>query len=111
MGLGVEWYRCLTSLHVAEDMMKDDFPVRPYLKKPIAFNVRDKGGRSLQVSSLIHDNHIYRHMNPLRIRKYLVNSGIIKEMTIQGIPMFAVDAEELNGKVVSLAKKRITIYG
>lgn len=112
IGLGVDWYRCLTSIHVAEDLMKENYPKSAYIKGPLVFDAFDKEGKDRSIKSLVHDNRIYRYMNLLKLRRYLIKENVLEEIEIDGIPMFIVrDAGRLDKAAICLAEKGITIYG
>lgn len=110
IGLGVEWYRCLTSIHTAEDFLKDEFPVAAYEKDPVSITVQDTRRTLLTVRTLVHNERVYRYMDLLRLRKELIATGALCEMDVAGRPFFAADARMLHEAAVALARQGKNIY-
>lgn len=110
IGLGVEWYRCLTSIHTAEDFLKDEYPVAAYETDPVSITVQGTRGPKLCVRTLVHNERVYRYMDLLRLRNELISAGALRELEVAGRSFFAADARLLHDTAVVLARQGKNIY-
>jgi aminoglycoside 3-N-acetyltransferase len=108
LGLGVEYYRCLTHAHTAAHCTEDAFPVK-------------FAARSTQVTLIDYDGSRYEYSLglPDRTKKLdltVLWSVLAKDELVEwryhGIPMFLVpQAGVLTQRLIEAAERGITIYG
>lgn len=108
LGLGVEYYRCLTHAHTATHQMGDEFPIK--------FN-----HATTQITLVDYDGTRYEHTMglPDRTRKLdlrVLWSVLSKEELIEwryhGVPMFMVpEARMVTERLMEAARRGVTIYG
>ncbi len=108
LGLGVEYYRCLTHAHTAGHQMGDTFPVKFV-------------DRSTQVTLLDYDGSRYEHKLglpdrtkklDLRVLWSVLSKDELVEWRLHGVPMFVVPlAGIVTERLVDAARRGITIYG
>ena len=108
MGVDMQW--TLTMIHVVEDIMGDSFPVSVYLDEPIETNVVDAEGVQRRMSTKVHNDEVYKHMNISRVEKYLWRDGIVAKQDLKGIEMYLLEARRVVSTLISLAKEGITAY-
>jgi len=106
VGLGVEYYRCLTQTHTAEDILGDAFPVQ-FEKAPFPVTLIDSKGNKLQYSltipktSLVLDNTFLR---------FLLPENDLIEWNFRGTAMFVTWAGAITECLIGAAKKGVTVY-
>jgi aminoglycoside 3-N-acetyltransferase len=108
LGLGVEYYRCLTHVHTATQQMGDEYPIR-FVK------------RSTQVTLVGYDGSRYEYELglPDRTRKLdlrvlwsLLSKEELAEWRFHGVSMFLVPRAGLvTERLVQAARRGITIFG
>jgi aminoglycoside 3-N-acetyltransferase len=106
VGLGVEYYRCLTQTHTAEDILGDAFPVA-FERVPFPVILIDSQGRKLQYSLTIPRTS--RQLDNTFLRS-LIPQGALSEWSFRGTAMFATVAGAITECLVEAAKKGITVY-
>jgi aminoglycoside 3-N-acetyltransferase len=109
LGLGVEYYRCLTHAHVAGDYMGEEFPIK----------VANPGWT--QVTLVDYDGNRYDYQLGLRDRTRKLDLRILwsilsrdelMEWRFHGVPVFLVpNAGVLTERLMQAARRGITIYG
>jgi len=108
LGLGVEYYRCLTQVHTATQEMGDAFPIK-------------FADLSTEVTLVDYDGsrYPYRLGLPDRSRKLdlrvlwsLLSRDELKEWRFHGVPMFVVpQARVVTERLIEAARRGVTIYG
>jgi aminoglycoside 3-N-acetyltransferase len=108
LGLGVEYYRCLTHAHTAGDQMGDAFPIK-------------FANRSTQVALIDYDGSRYDYTLglpdrtktlDLRVLWSVLSKDELVEWRFHGVPMFVVpQARVLTERLIEAARRGITIYG
>jgi aminoglycoside 3-N-acetyltransferase len=108
LGLGVEYYRCLTHVHTATCQLGDAFPIK---------FVND----SIGVRLINHDGHSIEHRlglpDPskkldLRVLWSLLSKDELLEWRFHGVPVFVVpEARIVTERLLEAARRGITIYG
>jgi aminoglycoside N3'-acetyltransferase len=108
LGLGVEYYRCLTHAHTATHQMGDEFPIK--------FT-----NKSTQVTLIGYDGNRYEYTLglpdrskklDLRVIWSVLSKDELIEWRFHGVSMFVVpQAGVLTERLVDAARRGITIYG
>jgi aminoglycoside 3-N-acetyltransferase len=108
LGLGVEYFRCLSHVHAATQKMGDAYPIK--------FE-----NRTVEVTLVDYDGARYQHMLglPDRTKKLdltvlwsILSKDELREWKFHGVPMFVVpSAAVLTERLIEAAGKGITIFG
>jgi hypothetical protein len=108
LGVGVEYFRCLTHVHTAAHKMDDEYPIK--------FE-----NRTTQVALVDYDGSRYEHNLglPDRTKKQdltvlwsLLSKDELREWQFHGVSMFVVPrASVLTERLIDAARKGITIFG
>lgn len=108
LGLGVEYYRCLTHAHTARYEMGESFP--------ITF-----ASRSTQIALVDYDGSRYEYELglPDRSRKLdlrllwsVLSKDELQEWRFHGVPIFVIpQARTVTERLIAAARRGITIYG
>jgi aminoglycoside 3-N-acetyltransferase len=108
LGLGVEYYRCLTHVHTAGHQMGDAFPIK-------------FANRSTQVALVDYDGSRYDYTLglpdrtkklDLRVLWSVLSKDELVEWRFHGVPVFVVPrAGVLTERLIEAARRGITIYG
>jgi len=108
VGLGIEYFRCLTHVHTAPQEMGDEFPIK--FSTPIAdVTVVDYDGSRYICKVGLPDR---TKKLDLRILWSVLSKEELIEWRYHGVPMFVVpQAGVLTQKLIEAARKGITVYG
>ncbi len=108
IGLGVKT-TYLSAVHVVDDIMRDTFPINPYL--PEIFNAKclDYDGNEIIIPTYAHDMKKMGFDLP-KYFKSQIKSEICEDINIYGMSFFRADAKAMINEMMELAKKGITIY-
>ena len=106
VGVGVEYYRCLTQTHTAEDILGDAFPIQ-FEKVPFPVNLIDSDGNKLQYNLTIPRTS--RQLDNTFLRTLLPEDGL-SEWGFRGTPMFATVAGRITECLLEAAKSGVTVY-
>jgi aminoglycoside 3-N-acetyltransferase len=108
LGLGVEYFRCLTHVHTATQQMGDEYPIK------FADN-------SIMVTLVDYDGSRYEHKVglpdrtkklDLRILWSLMSKEELIEWRFHGVPMFVIGRAGLvTERLIEAARSGITIFG
>jgi aminoglycoside 3-N-acetyltransferase len=108
LGLGVEYYRCLTHVHTAAPQMGAAFPIK--FSTP-----------STQVALVDYDGVRYEYTLglpdrtkklDLTILRSVLSKDELREWRFHGVPMFLVpQAGVLTERLIEAARRGITVYG
>jgi aminoglycoside 3-N-acetyltransferase len=105
LGLGTRYFRCLTQIHTAEDVLGDEFPLdrRP---RTVPVQIVDVNGRSF-VFTLKVDAERQRRVE--RLRRWLSDAEL-REGSFHGVPLFVTSARAVTDALVAAARRGQTIY-
>lgn len=107
LGIGTKYYRVLTQAHTAEEILKDDFPIKFTYDKKIPVTCKLHNGTSIVYQFLVRRKE-YR-IDALALKKILKNIKI-KTWRYKGIPFFLTDAKSVTDELIKAAKRGKTIY-
>lgn len=107
VGLGVEYYRCLTQVHTAEDLAGDDYPVK-FQKERLPVNIIDAAG-----AKSVYNLTVFKTGNTMKlgVLRPLLSRHELQEWRFRGTALFLTFADKVTGCLVEAARKGITIYG
>ena len=109
LGLGVEYYRCLTHVHTAGDQMGDTFPVKFSKSSSTKVTLVDYDGRQYEYELGLPDRT--KKLDLTVLWSVLAKDELV-EWRFHGVPMFLVpQAGVLTKRLVEAAGRGITIYG
>ncbi|MDR1331638.1 MAG: AAC(3) family N-acetyltransferase [Tannerella sp.] len=108
IGLGVN-ANFLSFIHCPEDVMARDFPCRTRTDRTFFGKVKLPDGTLIAVETLAAHENIRRRNIPAFLKKY-VSKDIFRAYRIHGSEFYIADANALFGRIVELAKKKITVY-
>ena len=108
LGLGVEYFRCLTHVHTATHKMGDEYPIKFV-------------NRTTQVTLIDYDGSRFVHTLGLPDRTKKLDLTVIwsvlsreelMEWRFHGVPMFLVpEAGVLTERLIEAARRGVTIFG
>ncbi|MFZ0743824.1 MAG: AAC(3) family N-acetyltransferase [Terracidiphilus sp.] len=108
LGLGVEYYRCLTHAHTATQQMGDEFPIK-FVNRSIQVTLVDYDGRRYDYTLGLPDR---TKKLDLRVIWSVLSKDELLEWRFHGVPMFIVpQAGVLTERLIEAARRGITIYG
>jgi aminoglycoside 3-N-acetyltransferase len=109
LGLGVEYYRCLTHAHTAGDQMGDAFPIKFSNSASMDVTLIDYDGGHYQYKLGLPDR---TKKLDLTILWSLLSKEELVEWRFRGVPMFLVpQAGVLTERLVEAARRGVTVYG
>jgi aminoglycoside 3-N-acetyltransferase len=109
LGLGVEYYRCLTHAHTAGDQMGDAFPIKFSHSASTEVTLVDYDGSRYQYNLGMPDR---TKKLDLTILWSLLSKEELVEWRFHGVPMFLVPrAGLLTERLVEAAQRGVTVYG
>jgi hypothetical protein len=109
LGLGVEYYRCLTHAHVAGDHMGDAFPIKFANPSWTRVTLVDYDGCRYEYKLGLPDR---TKKLDLRILWSVLSKEELLEWRFHGVPMFVVpQAGVLTERLIEAARRGVTIYG
>lgn len=109
LGIGVYYYRNLTHVHVAEDLLKDRFPFpieRTYNIIPV--KLIDKSNTIIYNLKCYTDS--LSSSRDLTILKKYMDSLDLHQWNYKGVPMFLANAKAVTDKLVEISKQGKSIY-
>ncbi len=108
VGLGVEYFRCLTHAHVAGHAMGDDFPIK-FDTPTTQVTLVDYDGSRYDYTLGLPDR---TKKLDLRVLWSILSEDELVEWRFHGVPMFVVpQASILTQRLIDAARRGITIYG
>jgi aminoglycoside 3-N-acetyltransferase len=107
VGLGVEYYRCLTHTLTAIDMMGGEYPVE-LKRKPIPAVMIDSDGNKLPYNVIIPEGE--KPPDNTLLRSLLSPDELI-EWRFHGTTMFATEARVVTERLIDAARRGVTVYG
>ncbi|MBQ0788875.1 MAG: AAC(3) family N-acetyltransferase [Oceanihabitans sp.] len=109
LGLGVYYYRNLTHVHVAEDLLKEKFPFplkREYKIIPVKLINKE--------DATVYDLKCYTDSlsssRDLTILKEYIDDSHLRQWNYKGSPMFLANAKEVTNTLLEIAKEGKSIY-
>jgi aminoglycoside 3-N-acetyltransferase len=109
LGLGVEYYRCLTHAHTAGDEMGDTFPVKFFNSSWTKVTLVDYDGSPYEYRLGLPDRT--KKLDLTVLWSVLAKDELV-EWRFHGVPIFLVpQAGVLTKRLVAAARRGITIYG
>lgn len=106
VGLGIEYFRCVTQTHAAEDFLGDQFPVK-FRREPISTILIDLNGNRTDYNLTIPT--CSKPLDNTVLRSLLSNKELI-EWTFHGTAMFVTTARLVTERLIEAARKGITVY-
>jgi aminoglycoside 3-N-acetyltransferase len=108
LGLGVEYFRCLTHVHNATQTMGDEFPIK-FINRTAQVKVIDYDAREYEISIGLPDRS---KKLDLSVLGSVLSRDELVEWRFHGVPMFFVpEAALVTRRLVEAARRGITIYG
>jgi aminoglycoside 3-N-acetyltransferase len=108
LGLGIEYYRCLTHAHAAGQHMGDEFPIK-FSTPTTHVTLVDYDGSRHDYTLGLPDR---TKKLDLRILWSLLSKDELVEWQFHGVPMFVIpSAGILTERLIDAAHRGITIYG
>ena len=108
LGLGVEYYRCLTHAHTATCEMGDNFPIK-FAGRTMPVTLIDYDGSRSDYSLGLPDP---TQKLDLRLIWSLLSKEELNEWRFHGVPVFAVSrAGIVTERLMEAARRGVTIYG
>lgn len=109
LGLGVEYFRCLTHAHTAASEMGAEFPVRHDPVEIMDITLVDDAGQRIPYRLGVRDTE---EELDLTLLWSLLSRDELREWRYHGIPMFLVaDARTVTDRLIEAARCGVTIYG
>jgi len=106
VGLGIEYYRCLTHSHTAEDMLGEEFPIS-FRRESIPVSLIDWRGNKLHYDLTIP--HATKPVDNTVLRSLLSDQELI-EWRFHGTAMFVTFANIVTERLIEAARSGITVY-
>jgi aminoglycoside 3-N-acetyltransferase len=106
VGLGIEYYRCMTQTHTAEDILGEEFPVK-FKKEPIPVELVDWHGNRIQYNLVIPQ--AAKPLDNTLLRSLLLEDELV-EWSFHGTAMFVTVADLVTERLIESARKGITVY-
>ncbi len=108
LGLGVEYYRCLTHAHTATHQMGDEFPIK-FENRSVQVTLVDYDGRRYDYNMGLPDR---TKKLDLRVLWSVLSRDELAEWRFHGVPMFVIpQAGIVTQRLIEAARRGITIYG
>lgn len=108
IGVGVE---VLTHVHVAEDAMKDSFPVNVWLDSTFEVSVKDAGGQSTVIKTRCHDPVISRRRSITAFEAEWLDEAVARTVMLAGANITLLDSSSVTENLKRKAESGRTIYG
>ena len=111
LGLGVYYFRNLTHVHTAEDILKDDFPLKEDSAefKSMRISILD-GKNKFDYDIKLNLNMTNSVSRNLALLEEILSKNELYQWKFKGVPLFYAKANETTKALIRSAKKGITIY-
>jgi aminoglycoside N3'-acetyltransferase len=106
VGLGVEYFRCLTQVHAAEDLLGERFPVA-LRQRRLAVTLRDAEGNLHPYELAFDEPPPGRRIDRL---ERLLAPGELVQWRFHGVPLFVTSAARVTEVLMEAAARGETIY-
>lgn len=107
VGIGQEYFRCLTQAKCVEDILGDDYPIECE-KRTVAVRMFDGTGQALPYQLTIRD--FAQPVGAVVLRK-LLNRDELREWTFHGVNLWMTTAGRVTECLLKAAPRGITVYG
>jgi aminoglycoside 3-N-acetyltransferase len=108
LGLGIEYFRCLTHAHTATSAMGDDFPIK-FVKRTTEVTLVDYDGKRFEYSLGLPDR---TKKLDLTVLWSVLSKDELREWRFHSVPMFVVPrAGVVTERLIDAAHQGVTIYG
>jgi hypothetical protein len=108
LGLGIEYFRCLTHAHTASSAMGDDFPIE-FVKRTTQVTLVDYDGKRFDHTLGLPDR---TKKLDLTVLWSVLSKDELREWRFHGVPMFVVPrAGVVTERLIDAAHQGVTIYG
>jgi hypothetical protein len=106
IGIGTEYFRCLSQVHAAEDLLGERYPlkVRP-VRVPV--QLKDIDGHLHRYDLALTNGDLTRRMERL---EYLLTPNELVRWRFHGVPLFITSAARVTEALIEAALKGQTIY-
>jgi aminoglycoside 3-N-acetyltransferase len=101
----------VTSFHLTEDRMGEQFPVRVYLDNMFEITCFSDRGEKYQVRTSCHDPFISKVRDCYLVEEDFISKGIYKKIELGNHYLGIIAAADMDKRLQKLAKKNFTIYG
>jgi aminoglycoside 3-N-acetyltransferase len=106
LGLGIEYFRGLTHVHHAEQLLGAEFPAR-FREETVPMVLNDGDGG--QLAYLFRMKFFEGERKIERLAKFMDRGELIR-WRFHGVPMFAVSASKVTRALVEQARRGVSIY-
>lgn len=108
LGIGVEYFRCLTHVHTATHKMGDDYPIK-FVERSTEVTLVDSDGQKYTHSLGLPDR---TKKLDLTVLWSVLSKDELREWRFHGVPMFLVPRASLvTERLIEAARRGITIFG
>jgi aminoglycoside 3-N-acetyltransferase len=105
-GLGTEYFRCLTQVHTAEDMLGDEFPVT-FRKTPVQVQMVDlRGGKFVYDLTVLRSDQTFK----TSILRTLLSKRELVEWRYKGSPLFTTRAGRVTEVLIDAVRRGVKLY-
>ena len=106
LGLGVPYFRCLTHIHYAEQLLGDQFPV-PHREDTVQVVLKDGEQNELDYRLRVK---VFEGQRRIERLGTMMSQDDMVIWRFHGVPMFAVSAGKVTRALIDHAKKGLSIY-
>ncbi len=107
LGIGTKYYRVLTQVHTAEELMREKFPIKFNYNESILIKCITNEGKEIIYPFAVRSKE-YR-IDAIALKKILKNINI-QIWKFKGISFFTADAKLVTDALIKAAEKGQTIY-
>jgi aminoglycoside N3'-acetyltransferase len=108
LGIGVEYYRCLTHAHTAGHAMGDAYPIK-FARATMPITLVDYDGKLIEFQLGLPDRS---KTLDLRVLWSVLSKDELMEWRYHGVPMFVIpEARIVTERLIEAAGRGITLYG
>lgn len=106
IGIGTEYFRCLTQVHAAEDLLGDRYPLA-VRRETTPVQLKDRDGRVYDYALPLNRPGMRRR---LELVERLLGSDELIRWRFHGVPLFTTPAARVTDVLISAALRGETIY-
>jgi aminoglycoside 3-N-acetyltransferase len=106
VGIGTEYFRSLTQVHAAEDLLGDRYPLR-VRPSTLTMQLTDFAGTSHQYELTYSESIMGRRIERL---EHLLGPDELVQWQFHGVPLFVTSAERITDVLIDAALRGETIY-
>ncbi len=106
VGIGTEYFRCLTQVHAGEDMLGDRYPLvlRP---RTMPVQLKDADGAVYEYDLPLNEPGMARRLERLGL---LLDADELVQWRFHGVPLFVTSASRVTEVLIDAALRGETIY-